>query len=389
MSKQTKGKDRKKPRGSSDQLVLWSVAALAAFGIVAVYSAITFLAVSKAGMAPESFLYRHLIRTGLAFVALILFSRLDYHRVASWARPALIISLGLLVLVQVAGVTVGGAERWLRIGSLSIQPSDIARVALLLHVGFLLASKQHYIESFEHSFVPLLIWIIPAVLLIGVEDLSTSAMLLSSVLIMCFVGRTRVLHLASLGLALVACTALFLTVSPERAARVTSWIETGVFASVDQDVEDEADEGYQARQARIAFAMGGLTGRGPGKSVQRDFLPAPYNDFIFAIVAEEYGIVGATGLLFPFCVLLFRGFMRIALSAPDPLGLFLAAGITTMIALYGFVNAGVACGLFPVTGLPMPFVSYGGTSLLASGVLVGILLNISRAGDQELTGVLR
>ncbi|MFV1979541.1 MAG: FtsW/RodA/SpoVE family cell cycle protein, partial [Rhodothermia bacterium] len=270
-----------------------------------------------------------------------------------------------------------------RIGSLSIQPSDIARVALLIYVGFLLASKQLYITSFERAFFPLLIWITPAVLLIGVEDLSTAAMVLGSVLLMCFVGRTRIVHLSSLGLALAVFTALFLSVSPERASRVTSWVESGIFAGADEGDGDVSDEGYQARQARIAFAMGGLTGRGPGKSVQRDFLPAPYNDFIFAIVAEEYGMIGAISLLFLFSVLLFRGFMRIAREAPDPLGLFLAVGITTMIALYGFVNAGVASGLFPVTGLPMPFVSYGGTSLLASGVLIGVLLNISRSGQPD------
>ena len=357
--------------------------------IVAVYSAITFLAVSRAGMPPESFLYRHLIRTGLAVVAMVLFSRIDYHKVANWAKVALVISLGLLLLVQITGATTFGAERWLRIGGLSVQPSDIARVALVLHVGFLLASKQMYIESFERAFVPLLVWTIPTVLLIGVDDLSSSVLILGTVLIMSFVGRIRMTHLGSLGLALAACGVMFLSVSPERASRVTSWVDDGIFASANPDeaaAADDSDEGYQARQARIAFAMGGLTGRGPGKSVQRDFLPAPYNDFIFAIVAEEYGLIGAVSLLLLFCVLLFRGFMRIARSAPDPLGLFLAVGITTMIALYGFVNAGVACGLLPVTGLPMPFVSYGGTSLLASGVLVGILLNISRLGMHDPQG---
>jgi len=368
---------------SSDKYVLWSVAVLAAFGVVAVYSAITFLAVSRVGIPAESFLYRHLVRTGIAFVAIIVFSRIDYHRVAAWSRPALVVSLGLLVLVQVIGVKTGGAERWLRIGPLSIQPSDLVRVALVIYVGFLLASKQLYISSFRRAFIPLLIWIIPAVLLIGVEDLSTAAMVLGSVLFMCFVARTRIAHLSSLALALALCASLFLYVSPERLVRVTNWVETGMFAGAEQGEGDIGGEGYQARQARIAFAMGGLTGRGPGKSVQRDFLPAPYNDFIFAIVAEEYGMVGAVSLLFLFCVLLFRGFMRIARAAPDPLGLFLAVGITTMIALYGFVNAGVACSLFPVTGLPMPFVSYGGTSLLASGVLIGVLLNISRSGQLD------
>ena len=124
--------------------------------------------------------------------------------------------------------------------------------------------------------------------------------------------------------------------------------------------------------------MGGLTGKGPGKSTQRDFLPAPYNDFIFAIIAEEYGLLGALALLALFGILLLRGYLSIARRAADPLGLILAVGITTLICLYGFVHAAVACGLLPVTGLPMPFVSYGGTSMLANGIMVGILLSISR-----------
>jgi cell division protein FtsW len=155
-----------------------------------------------------------------------------------------------------------------------------------------------------------------------------------------------------------------------------------VFEKFDVEMEPEdvsrTGEGYQARQARIAFAMGGLVGVGPGKSTQRDFLPAPYNDFIFAIIAEEWGLVGALFLIAGFVYLLMRGFLWVARSAADPLGLILGVGLTTMVVLYGFVHAAVACGLLPVTGLPMPFVSYGGTSVVANGVMIGIVLNISR-----------
>ena len=131
----------------------------------------------------------------------------------------------------------------------------------------------------------------------------------------------------------------------------------------------------------MAIAAGGLFGVGPGKSTQRDWLPAPYNDFIYAIIAEEYGVMGALVLLSLFMVILFRGLLRVARKAPDPLGLFLAVGIVVMLTLYGFVHAGVSSNLLPVTGLPLPFVSYGGTSLLANGVMAGILLNISRGVD--------
>jgi cell division protein FtsW len=167
--------------------------------------------------------------------------------------------------------------------------------------------------------------------------------------------------------------------SPDRAARVESYLGVNLFTSTStEQVMGTDGEQYQSQQARMALAMGGFMGVGPGKSVQRDFLPAPYNDFIFAIVTEEYGLIGALGLLFGFCVLLFRGYLRIARNAPDPLGLILATGLTSLIVVYGFVHAGVSCGLLPVTGLPMPFVSYGGTSLLANGIMAGILLNISR-----------
>lgn len=362
-------------RTPSDRFIIWAVGGLAAVGIVAVYSAITFLAVAKAGTAPESFLLRHVIRTFLALAAVVVFSRIDYHKLAALSKIALIISVALLVGVQLVGVTIGGAERWYRIQGLSVQPSDFARVALLLHVALLLAKKQLYIEDLHRSFLPLMFWVIPTVILIGIEDLSTSAMLLATFLAMAFVARVRVHHLGSLTVALGVCMVIFLMFSPQRADRITSWLGIGEST----EVTDVRAEGYQAHQAKIAFAMGGFTGVGPGKSIQRDFLPAPYNDFIFAIVAEEYGIIGATVLLALFCLLLFRGFLRVARAAPDPLGFFLAVGITTMICLYGLVNAAVACGLFPVTGLPMPFVSYGGTSLFASGVLVGILLNISKS----------
>ena len=362
-------------RMPSDRFIIWAVAALAAIGIVAVYSAITFLAVAKAGSAPESFLLRHVVRTFLALSAVVVFSRIDYHKLAAISKGALILSIILVAGVQLVGVTIGGAERWYRVWGISIQPSDFARVALLLHVALLLARKQLYVEDLHRSFLPLVFWVVPTVLLVGIEDLSTGAMVLATFLAMAFVARVRVWHLGSLTAVLAVCAVVFLLLSPERANRITSWLGIGETS----EVTDVQAEGYQAHQAKIAFAMGGLTGVGPGKSVQRDFLPAPYNDFIFAIVGEEYGIMGATLLLALFCVLLFRGFIRVARSAPDPLGFFLAVGITTMICLYGLVNAAVACGLFPVTGLPMPFVSYGGTSLVASGVLIGILLNISRS----------
>lgn len=363
----------------ADKYVIWVVLVLAAVGVVAVYSAISFLAETKSDGDTERFLVRHIARIGVAFGAMALFSLLDYRRLAQVSKVALVVALGLLLAVQVVGVVSGGAARWLRVGSFGFQPSDLAKVALLLYLGVLLTRKQAYIKSFSRAFAPIFFWVLLTVGLIGMENLSTAALLLVTCVVVCFVGRVSVVHLGGLGLVGLFLATLMLMNSPGRAARIESYLGVKIFSNTEEAaVFDDQAEGYQAQQARIAFAMGGLTGVGPGKSVQRDFLPAPYNDFIFAIIAEEYGILGALGLLMVFVVLLFRGFLRIARHAPDPLGLFLGIGFTTMIVFYGFVHAGVACGLLPVTGLPMPFVSYGGTSLVATGMMVGILLNVSR-----------
>lgn len=369
----------------ADKLVVWVVLGLAAFGVVAVFSAIAFLAETKGGGNPNDFLLRHVGRTALALGAVMAFSLLDYQRLARFSKAFLIVSLVLLVVVQLSGVMLGGATRWLEVGGISFQPSDFAKVALILHVAVLLARKQPYIQEFERGFLPLAIWTLPTLALIGMEDLSSAALLGLTVFIMAFVGRVRLLHMSGVVALLLIAATLLLLMSPARAARVEAFVGMKIFPHTEEvDVFSTQAEGYQARQARIAVAMGGLVGVGPGKSVQRDFLPAPYNDFIFAIIAEEYGLLGAGLLLLAFAVLLFRGFLRIARQAPEPLGLFLALGLTTSLVLYGFVNAGVASGLLPVTGLPMPFVSYGGTSLLATGIMAGILLNISRHADPDL-----
>jgi cell division protein FtsW len=362
-----------------DKYVLWTVVGLSLVGVVAVYSAITFFAETRLGTSTEGYLIRHVVRAGVAFGAMWLFSLIDYRLLARFSKPLLIGSLGLLGVAYIVGIGWGGATRWLEIGGISFQPSDLARLALLLHLAALLTRKQTYIKSFKRAFVPLFFWIFITAVLIGGEDLSSAALLVMTALVMCFVGRVSVVQLGLIGSVGLLLAGAFLWSSPERAARVESYVGADLFGHTNgQAVFDVQNENYQSRQAEIAFARGGLLGVGPGKSVQRDFLPAAYNDFIFAIIAEEYGIFGALVLLGLFGIWLFRGFLRIARHAPDPFGLFLAVGITAMIALYGFVNAGVACGLLPVTGLPMPLVSYGGTSMLVTGVMIGILLNISR-----------
>ena len=366
-------------RAPADKYVLWVVISLSAMGVVSVYSAITYLAEVRAGTEPEQFLVQHLVRVGIAFGVMGVVSLIDYRTLARYSRIGLIGALLLLGAVKVMGLFTPGADRWVEIAGFGFQPSDLARVALVFYVAVLLVQKQEYVKSFGRAFLPILVWVFGTIALIGIDDLSTSAVLLLAVMLMCFVGRVSTLQIAGLGVLGALLGVMLIATSPPRAARLEAYLGVELFDETSTEhVMDPQGELYQSRQARIAFAVGGITGVGPGKSVQRDFLPAPYNDFIFAIIAEEYGLIGALLLLFGFCVLLFRGYLRIARDAPDPLGLVLAVGFTTLIVTYGFVHAAVSCGLLPVTGLPMPFVSYGGTSMVANGLMVGVLLNISR-----------
>lgn len=362
-----------------DKYILWIALVLSAIGIMAVYSAIAFLAEVKANGDTERFLLRHTVRVGLALTTLVIFSTIDYHRLARWSRLFLVSSLLLLILVRIFGVSYGGATRAFQVGILSLQPSDLAKIALILYVSVLLVRKQDYIKSFSRAVLPLLFWIFITVIFIGLEDLSTAFLVLVSVMLMAYVGRVSTWVLGGGVMVGVLCMSLMLFSSPNRAQRVESYLGLKLFPNTEEtEVFNLQAEGYQSHQAHIALAMGGWSGRGPGKSVQRDFLPAPYNDFIFAIITEEYGLVGGLVLLGLFVILLLRGFLRIARHAADPLGLFLAVGCTTILVLYGLVHAGVSVGLLPVTGLPLPLVSYGGTSMIAAGILLGILLNISR-----------
>ncbi|MBT4603647.1 MAG: FtsW/RodA/SpoVE family cell cycle protein [Bacteroidetes Order II. Incertae sedis bacterium] len=365
--------------GRVDKFILWAVLLLSAIGVVAVYSAIAFFAATKAGGNTEQFLFKHVFRVLLSLGAVGLFSIINYRLLARLSKYVLIFAIGLLIATQLVGVVSGGAARWLEIGSLQLQPSDMARVALLFDIAFLLSEKQVYIKSFSKGFTPIIFWIGLTIGAIGISDLSTASVVLVAVMTMCFIARVSVLHISAVGAVGVLLAYLMLLGSPARAARVESYVGVKLFPNTNsEEVFSNQAEGWQAMQARIAIANGGLAGTGPGKSIQRNFLPAPYNDFIYAIIAEEYGLIGAFTLLGLYLLILFRGLLRIARHAPDPLGLFLAVGVVVMLTLYGFVHAGVSSNLLPVTGLPLPFVSYGGTSMLANGALIGILLNISR-----------
>ncbi|MEX0661023.1 MAG: putative peptidoglycan glycosyltransferase FtsW [Balneolaceae bacterium] len=358
----------------SDRVLLVSVIFLMMFGSLAVYSSIAYFAQGH-GTSAGSLVTGHIFKLGIAFFVMLIVSKIDYAHLAKFSRFAVLISWLLLIAVMVYGDMVFGAKRSLSIGGFSFQPSSFAAVALIVHLSVLISEKQDYIKDFKRSFIPVMIWVSMTCLLIALEDFSSAALLMGISLFLMFVGRMSVLQLSAIILiGLLGGTALVMS-TEQRQSRVVQYVNQITDIN---NTNFESAAGYQAQQAHIAVAQGQLFGVGIGKSTQRDFLPAPYNDFIFAIIAEEYGMMGSFAVILVFVLILFRGFAFIARNAKDLLGTLLAVGATLMITLYGFVNAAVAVGLFPVTGLPMPFISYGGTSMLFAGVMIGLLMNISK-----------
>lgn len=362
------------PGQGSDRVLLVMIIILMVFGTLAVFSAIAYFAESNNTTAFKMVI-GHIIKLALAFIVLLVASKFDYHKVIKVSRLAVIVSWGLLIMVMFMGSQVFGAQRSLNIAGFSFQPSALAGAALMIHVVVMLAEKQEYIKDFKKAFLPIMLYVVITCALIGIENFSSAALLMSMCLLMMFIGRISMLQLGALVIVgIIGGSALVLS-SSERVNRIEQYMQQVTDIKAE---EFHLQSGYQAQQAYIAIARGQVFGVGIGKSTQRDFLPAPYNDFIFAIIAEEYGLLGSIFIMFIFTVILFRGIARIAKNAPDAIGALLASACTVYVVLYGFINAMVASGLLPVTGLPMPFVSYGGSSMLVSGLMVGILLNISK-----------
>ena len=362
----------------SDRWLLVSVIMLMMAGLLAVYSSIAYFAEMKFTTA-GSLVGSHAIKIVISLLVMIIISKIDYHIISRLSRYALLLSWLFLIIVTLYGTEVFGARRALHLGAFSFQPSSLATISLLVYVAHLVTQKQEYIHSFKRAFLPIMVWILITCALIGLEDFSSAALLLAMCLVIMFVGRISMIHMTSLVIVGLIGAGAILSQSAERQSRLTNYVEQVRHI---ESSEFQLGSGYQAQQAHIAIARGGFLGVGIGKSTQRDFLPAPYNDFIYAIITEEYGLLGAGAVLLLYVVILFRGIAVIAKRARDTLGMLLAVGCTLGVTMYAFVNAGVATGLLPVTGLPMPFISYGGTSMLFSGVLIGILLRISKFREE-------
>ncbi|MCL1630943.1 stage V sporulation protein E [Sporolactobacillus sp. CPB3-1] len=359
-----------KYRRMPDLVMLVVTLALLAIGLLMVYSASAVKAASEFGDSLY-FLKRQLLFAGVGLILMFAVMRIDYHFWRSWANLGLAACYGLLVLVLIPGVGLarGGARSWLGIGAFSIQPSEFVKVALILFLASYLSEHQSRLPFFRKGLVPSLLPVILAFGLIMLQpDLGTGMVLVLTCVLMIFIAGARIRHFVLLGFAGTVGFAGLIISAPYRLKRLTGFLNPW---------QDPKDSGFQITQSLLAIGPGGLLGFGLGQSRQKyQYLPEPQTDFIFSIVSEELGFIGASFVLILFCLLLWRGVL-IAIKAPDLFGSLLAVGITGMIAIQIMINIAVVTGLIPVTGITLPFLSYGGSSLTLMLVSIGILLNVS------------
>ncbi|MBM2841956.1 MAG: hypothetical protein HW412_2484 [Bacteroidetes bacterium] len=362
-------------RNHIDLATLITVLVLMVLSLGVVYSASSTWALLKSGSS-EMLLGSHALKVLLGFVMIILFMNIDYKKYRKVTKPALIGAVVLLLGTLALGGEVKGATRFLRFGGFGLQPSEFAKYALIFHLCTLLATKRDAIRDFKKGFIPMMVWVGGVVLLVLAQpNFSNGAMIFLISFVMLFIGRAKLSHIALTFAALVPPLMIYMVSAEYRMKRILS------FFSGSSDAGGQAN--YQLWQGIIGFGNGGIFGLGPGQSRQRElFLPESYGDFVFSIVGEEYGLIGTLFVLLLFLTILLRG-MKIAKSARDDFGRYLAIGITTSITLFALINAGVTLGILPTTGLPMPFMSYGGSAMLFSSVAVGVLLNISSQTDMH------
>lgn len=370
-------------RLTKGDFALWFIImALSLVGIAAVYSSTGTLAFTKYGGNTEAKLIKHagLVAFGLFFMYLC--HLVDFRYYSRLSVFMVMLSPILLIYTLIWGVDINDAKRWINLPIINqtFQTSDFAKLALIMFVARQLSKVQDDVTDFRKAFVPILGWVILICGLIAPANLSTAAVLFATCLLVMFIGRIPVKYIllligtGTLALGLLVAIAMF---TPAK-GRLETWknrIETF----------QNSDEGgsYQNQQAKIAIATGGIFGKGPGNSTQRNFLPHPYSDFIFAIIVEEYGLIGASFLIFAYLFFLYRC-IRIVIKSPRAFGALLAVGLAFSLVIQAFINMGVAVNIFPVTGLPMPLVSMGGTSILFHSIAFGIILSVSRTvEDQE------
>ncbi len=364
-------KARKRTYQAPDLLLTIAILSLLAIGAIMVYSASAIWADYKFN---DSFYFakRQLLFAGVGIVCMFFIMNIPYLTWQKYAKPILIICFILLIAVLIPGIGMvrGGARSWIGVGAFSIQPAEFMKLGLIIYLSTFLAANQKYITSFKKGFVPSMLLVFVAFGLIMLQpDLGTGMVLVLTCVVMIFVAGAKISHFVGLGIVgLIGFLGLIIS-APYRINRITAFLNPW---------EDPLGNGFQIIQSLYAIGPGGLMGMGLGQSLQKFFyLPEPHNDFIFAILAEELGFIGGTFVLLLFLLLLWRG-IRVSLAAPDTFGSLLGLGIIGMISIQVMINISVVIGLIPVTGITLPFLSYGGSSLTLILCSIGIVLNISR-----------
>lgn len=353
--------------------VLLPTAALLLLGLVMVFSAGSIIGMDQ-NIGGYRYFLQQLTWAALGLALLVFFWKFDYHKLGKVSWAGVLISLVLLVMVLFAGRSAYGSKRWLNVGPVNIQPTEIAKFALVIFAAYVLAMKGDRLKQFFHLLVPVVaITLIEAALILRQPDLGSALVMCFSIMVLLVVAKTKGRHLAAISAVGLMGAVLFAVTAPYRLRRILSFLNPW---------SDPRGAGYQVIQSYVALGSGSIKGLGLGMSRQKFlYLPNAHTDFIFAIIGEELGLIGTMVVLFLLGLLAYGG-MKIARMAPDDLGRLLAAGITGLIVIQALVNIGGVTGLLPITGVPLPLVSSGGSSLCVCMGCIGVLLNIATQGNR-------
>lgn len=355
-----------------DIWILIPVLMLMLFSIGAVFSASSSFALEK--FQDSNYLIKqHAIKIMLSIVIIFIAARVDYINLEGISKPLIWITIALLVFTLFSSKgPIKGASRWIELGPLSFQPSEFARYAIIIYVANLLSKKRDYINLLYRGYLPVLFYVLLVAGLILIQpNFSVASIIFTTCMLMIYLSEAKRKHIILTLVSLLPFAVLFILSKDYIIDRITSYSE----------YKSSGNSSYQLQQALIGFGNGGLFGIGPGNSNQRDFfLPEAHGDFIFSIIGEEYGFIGTFIILSLYFVIAVRGY-KIAKECKDEFGKYLAFGITTLIILNALVNMSVASGVIPTTGVTLPLVSYGGTSIIFTAAAIGVLLNISSHSD--------
>ncbi|GAB2693820.1 FtsW/RodA/SpoVE family cell cycle protein [Mucilaginibacter koreensis] len=360
-----------------DRWIWLIVILLSVISLLAVYSSSGTLAY-KQGKATESILMKHLLMMVGGLALMYISHKLDYRYYAGLSKILIMVTIPLLLFTLLFGSHVNGASRWIAIPGtgLSFQTSDLAKLALITYLARTLSRKQENIKDVKESFLPIMGAVCVVFILIALANLSTALMLFGVSILLLIIGRISVKQIAVVCLAGAVLLAGVIFLGPRRKTYIS---RVNTFLHHDKV---DADKSFQSDHAKIAIATGGLFGKGPGNSTERNFLPEAYSDEIFAIIIEEYGMIGGAFVVGIYLFLLYRC-VKIVTKAPKAFGALLACGLSFSITIQAFANMAIAVGLGPVTGVPLPLISMGGTSILFTSIAFGIILSVSRHIDEN------